>query len=70
MGKTLSKEPTETLSHGVNEHIIRDEHELQRVRRYILENPARWAEDRENPARLRTGCSSGVRGRNRRDLTS
>jgi putative transposase len=32
--------------------IIRNERELNAVRRYILENPARWAEDRENPNRL------------------
>jgi REP element-mobilizing transposase RayT len=32
------------------EHIIRDEEEANRVRAYILANPARWAEDRENPA--------------------
>jgi putative transposase len=33
------------------ERIIRDERELNAVRRYIRENPARWAEDRENPNR-------------------
>ncbi|MGI5836043.1 MAG: transposase [Chloroflexota bacterium] len=32
------------------EHIIRDEQDLLRIREYILENPARWSEDRENPA--------------------
>ena len=31
------------------ERIIRDESELSRVRQYIAENPARWAQDRENP---------------------
>jgi len=31
------------------EHIIRDEAERGRVREYIEMNPARWAEDRENP---------------------
>ena len=30
------------------EHIIRDEASLNRIRRYILENPARWAWDPEN----------------------
>jgi REP element-mobilizing transposase RayT len=33
------------------EHIIRNEDELNRVRRYIVENPAKWALDPENPAR-------------------
>jgi hypothetical protein len=32
------------------EHVIRDETELDRVRRYIVENPIKWALDRENPA--------------------
>ncbi len=33
------------------EHIIRNETTLNRVRQYIMDNPARWAEDPENPAR-------------------
>ncbi|OGO51992.1 MAG: hypothetical protein A2148_04100 [Chloroflexi bacterium RBG_16_68_14] len=32
------------------EHIIRDDAELDRIRQYIHENPARWGEDPENPA--------------------
>jgi REP element-mobilizing transposase RayT len=31
------------------ERIIRNEQELQAIRRYIRNNPARWAEDREYP---------------------
>ena len=33
------------------ERIIRNERELNAVRQYIRDNPARWAEDRENPNR-------------------
>ena len=33
------------------EHIIRNEAALNRVRQYIMDNPARWAEDPENPTR-------------------
>ena len=33
------------------EHVIRTEAALDRLRRYILDNPARWRWDRENPAR-------------------
>ncbi len=33
------------------EHVIRDEAGLERIRRYIEENPVRWEEDPENPAR-------------------
>ena len=32
------------------EHVIRDEKSLNRIREYILTNPARWDSDRENPA--------------------
>ena len=31
------------------EHIIRDDESLNRIRQYILDNPRRWAFDRENP---------------------
>jgi putative transposase len=32
------------------EHIVRGEESLNRIRQYILDNPARWEFDRENPA--------------------
>ena len=32
------------------ERIIRDEGELNNIREYIINNPARWAEDKENQA--------------------
>jgi REP element-mobilizing transposase RayT len=31
------------------EHIIRNEASLSHIRQYVLDNPARWAFDRENP---------------------
>jgi putative transposase len=31
------------------EHIIRNESELQQIRRYILANPENWIEDQDNP---------------------
>jgi REP element-mobilizing transposase RayT len=31
------------------EHIIRDERSLNNIRQYIINNPAKWDEDRENP---------------------
>ena len=34
------------------EHIVRGEESLRRIERYIVENPARWALNRENPAAL------------------
>jgi len=33
------------------EHIIRNQRALNAIRRYIIENPARWQKDRENPHR-------------------
>jgi len=34
------------------EHVIRDGEELNDIRQYIVDNPLRWAEDRENPTNL------------------
>ena len=36
------------------EHVIRSQDELDRVRRYILDNPSKWSDDVENP-RNKTG---------------
>jgi putative transposase len=36
---------------GYHEHIIRGDAALERIRRYIDGNPARWLEDAENPHR-------------------
>lgn len=30
------------------EHVVRDHSELQRIREYIVNDPAQWALDREN----------------------
>lgn len=35
------------------EHVIRNDKQLDRVRKYIQDNPAKWAEDPENPGNLR-----------------
>lgn len=37
------------------EHIIRNEDALGRMREYISNNPAQWAQDDENPAKLAAG---------------
>jgi REP element-mobilizing transposase RayT len=36
-----------------HEHIIRNENDLNRIREYIVGNPARWAEDEENPLNVK-----------------
>ena len=33
-----------------HEHILRSDESLNRIRQYILDNPAQWATDRENPS--------------------
>ena len=35
------------------EHVIRDEQELNAVRNYISGNPAKWAQDIDNPANVK-----------------
>lgn len=46
----IRKSPGEPVwQRNYYDHIIRDEDDLMRVRRYILENPIRWVEDSENP---------------------
>ncbi len=34
------------------DHIVRDEDEMNIIRQYIRDNPARWAQDPDNPANL------------------
>lgn len=31
------------------EHVIRNEDELNEIRQYIMDNPAKWDTDEENP---------------------
>ena len=41
------------------EHVIRDEESLSRIREYIVNNPAQWDADPENPARSSNAETSG-----------
>jgi REP element-mobilizing transposase RayT len=34
---------------GYYEHVVRNDADLNRIRQYILDNPAKWADDPENP---------------------
>ena len=36
---------------GYYDHVVRREDDLDRIRAYILDNPARWSSDHENPDR-------------------
>jgi putative transposase len=40
------------------EHVIRNDHELERIRNYIISNPLVWPDDPENPERENKGHSS------------
>jgi REP element-mobilizing transposase RayT len=35
---------------GYYDHVVRGDDDLDRIRRYIEENPARWASDEDNPS--------------------
>jgi REP element-mobilizing transposase RayT len=39
------------------EHSIRNEHALERIREHILDNPATWDKDENNPAVRRESTS-------------
>jgi hypothetical protein len=39
-----------TWQRNYYEHIIRNDDDLYRIRKYIIDNPAKWHSDRENPA--------------------
>ena len=41
------------------EHVIRDEDSLNRIRQYIIDNPARREFDQENPAAVAVGPDAG-----------
>ncbi|MBN2703308.1 MAG: transposase [Pontiellaceae bacterium] len=48
------------------EHIIRNDESLNRIREYIVNNPAQWEMDRENPATVTVGakdCSPLPKGK-------
>jgi REP element-mobilizing transposase RayT len=36
------------------EHVIRNENDMTRIRAYIADNPAGWADDENNPANIRS----------------
>ncbi len=57
---SIHNTPGETIwQRNYYEHIIRNEEELRRVRQYIEDNPARWANDKYNPTRTQHGRLNG-----------
>lgn len=49
LNKFMSRPGAHPLHENFYEHIIRDTHELEMIRDYIIHNPDRWLEDPENP---------------------
>jgi REP element-mobilizing transposase RayT len=43
-----------------HEHIIRNDDDLARIRQYIRDNPAKWADDPDNPANIPAGGHPAV----------
>jgi len=50
--KTLDRAGQPFWQRGYYEHIIRDDDDLNRIRRYIRENPLNWHSDPDNPVNL------------------
>ncbi len=51
------------------EHVIRNENELNRIRQYIIDNPAKWETDHENPDAANGRDMANCRGTARRAPT-
>jgi REP element-mobilizing transposase RayT len=49
LNKFMSRPGAHPLHENFYEHIIRDTHELEMIREYIVQNPQRWLDDPENP---------------------
>jgi hypothetical protein len=49
---------TPVWQRNYHDRIIRDENELNAIRQYIADNPARWIEDRHHPANIRQATGS------------
>jgi REP element-mobilizing transposase RayT len=51
--RTLGRSDRPFWQRNYYERVIRNEDELYRIREYILENPAKWAQDKNNPINWR-----------------
>jgi len=52
INETRNRSGTHVWQRNYYEHIIRNEDELGRIREYIVNNPAQWQFDRNNPDRI------------------
>ena len=49
--QSLNQPALRVWQRGYHEHVIRNDKDLNRIRRYIIDNPANWEIDEENPHR-------------------
>jgi len=47
--------PVRVWQRNYYEHVIRNNDDLSNIRQYILDNPAKWATDSENPEAVSAG---------------
>lgn len=53
VNRALGRTGVSLWQRGYYEHVVRDEDELTRLRRYITENPLKWDDDADNPVARR-----------------
>ena len=53
INKTQNKKGFPIWQRNYYEHIIRNESELDKTRKYIVDNPVTWTEDKDNPINFR-----------------
>ena len=59
VNRLLSRSGQPSWQRNYYEHVIRNDEELERVRRYVLDNPLKWGLDRE-PSSRHLGRRRGV----------
>ena len=52
--------PSKLWQRNYYEHIVRNDESLHRIREYIVNNPAQWELDRENPDIVRERCNAPI----------
>jgi hypothetical protein len=60
LNKSMSQPGARPLHENFYEHIIRDMHELEMIREYIVQNPQRWRDDPERPQGLGLPCPTPI----------
>jgi REP element-mobilizing transposase RayT len=52
INRALDRQGIPLWQRNYYERVIRDEQELTAIRQYIVDNPARWNDDENHPARV------------------